>query len=53
MCGFNSFIQSLIDLFAGFLNRAFRIDGVFGFFDGFIDILTGLFSRPLFLAGND
>jgi hypothetical protein len=53
MCGFKSFIQSLIHLFAGFLNRTFRIDGVFGFFDGFVDILTGLFSRTLFLAGNE
>ena len=53
ICVFKSFIQSLIQLFAGFLNRAFRIDGVFHIFDGFVDMLTGLFRRPLFPAGND
>ena len=53
ICVFKSFIQSLIHLFAGFLNRTFRIDGVFHFFDGFVDMLTGLFRRPLFPAGND
>ena len=53
ICVFKSFIQSFIHLFAGFLKRAFRIDGVFHFFDGFVDALTGLFSRPLFPAGND
>jgi len=53
ICVFKSFIQSMIHLFAGFLKRAFRIDGVFHFFDRFVDMLTGLFRRPLFPAGND
>jgi hypothetical protein len=53
LCVFKSFIQCLIHLFAGFLKRALRIDGVFHIFDGFVDMLTGLFRRPLFPAGDD
>ena len=48
----NSVIESLVHLFTGLLNGAFRVDGVFNFFNCGIDVFARSFGRAFFPAGD-